>query len=278
MCRSILQGGRRCPFHSNRSMLALASAKQAAKRMEERITRDEDKLTQEELDARVVRLMEAWERVNTRMQQAIPQRNQEKATQVIEGLNPIKVPHPTLAPTITEERINSMSWDEVVDLAATLDDDPEAAEKLEELVDRREAQELGQLDEDFEVPENRLTPVMGEDPVLNPAARAYRKLSRHERAREEYETYVYSQYQNCVSELSFLVNKEGAAKNIDELSLFTGPISQVKKYASEELQAWFARNGRQTLGSYRYAMYQWSSDADAARRVRLEGFDNVAQV
>ncbi|MFK0085552.1 hypothetical protein [Glutamicibacter sp. NPDC090743] len=259
-------------------MLALASAKQAAKRMEERIAKVEDKLTQQELDARVVRLVEAWERVSIRMQQAIPERNQTKKEGTHEGLNPVKAPHPTAAPTITEERIDSMSWDEVAEFASTLGDDPEAAEKLEELVDRREARELGEVEVDLDEPDQRLTPVMGEDPVLNPAARAYRKLTPHERAREEYETYVYSQYQNCVSELSFLVNKEGQAKNIDEMSLFTGPISRVKKYASEELQAWFARNGRQTLGSYRYAMYQWDSDADAARRVRLEGFDNVAQV
>ncbi|WP_337446780.1 hypothetical protein [Glutamicibacter nicotianae] len=261
-------------------MLALASAKQAAKRMEERITRDEDKLSQEELDARVSRLMEAWERVSTRMQTAIPAHNQEKTAPAPEGLDPIKSPHPSMAPALKKKGIDSMSWDEVADLASTLGDDPEAAEVLEELVNEREARELGELDDESFQPEpTDYSEFLGSDnQIENPAARPYRNLTAREQAREEYETYLYSQYHNCTSELSYLLNKEGVAKNIDELSLFSGPISRVKKYATEELQAWFALNGRQTLGSYRYARFGWASDADAARRVRLEGFDNVAHI
>ncbi|WP_461634883.1 hypothetical protein [Glutamicibacter soli] len=262
-------------------MLALASAKQAAKRMEERITRDEDKLSQGELDARVSRLMEAWERVSTRMQAAIPAHNQEKTTPDPEGLNPIKSPHPSMAPALKQKGIDSMSWDEVADLASTLGDDPEAAEVLEELVNEREARELGEPYEEPFLPDEptNYTEFLGSDnQIENPAVRPYRKLTAREQAREEYESYLYAQYHNCTSELSYLLNKEGVANNIDELSLFSGPISRVKKYATEELQAWFALNGRHTLGSYRYGRFGWASDAEAARRVRLEGFENVAHI
>jgi hypothetical protein len=105
-----------------------------------------------------------------------------------------------------------------------------------------------------------------------------RRLTPHEVAREEYDHYVCAKYRQCESELSFLLNKEGIAKGIDSFSLFSGPVSRVKKYGSEELKAWFAINGRHTLGSFRHAMYGWHSDAKAAQNVRLEGFENVAHI
>ena len=73
-----------------------------------------------------------------------------------------------------------------------------------------------------------------------------------------------------------MVNEEGARKGIDDFSLFSGPVSRVKKYGSEELQSWFANNGRHTLASYRHQMYGWAQDAKAAHNARMEDFDNVA--
>ncbi|WP_426004882.1 hypothetical protein ACPFL9_20470 [Paenarthrobacter sp. NyZ202] len=154
---------------------------------------------------------------------------------------------------------------------STYGDDPEALEKLQLLVEEREARE------DADVWGTGTAPTVGEgDTITNPTQRKERKLTPHEVAREKYDHYVYSQYRRCESELSFMVNKEGQAKGIDSFSLFSGPVSRVKKYGSEELQAWFAANGRHTLGSFRHAMFGWASDANAARNARLEGFENVA--
>jgi len=54
-----------------------------------------------------------------------------------------------------------------------------------------------------------------------------------------------------------------AARGIDERSLFTGPESRVRKYASPELIEWFASHPRPTRVS-------WFGSA-AARRAHLAG-------
>lgn len=75
-------------------------------------------------------------------------------------------------------------------------DDPEAMEKLEELVDAREAEEGGQDNDSsaWQEPE----PPYGEGGyVSNPTLRPTRRVTSHEVAREEYDNYVYSQYAKC---------------------------------------------------------------------------------
>lgn len=52
-------------------------------------------------------------------------------------------------------------------------------------------------------------------------------------------------------------------------------MSWVKKYGSEELNAWFAVNGRHTLASFRYGMFGWSSDDKASYRNRTQGWEHA---
>lgn len=51
-----------------------------------------------------------------------------------------------------------------------------------------------------------------------------------------------------------LLSPVGKAQGIDARTLFTGPSNRVAAYASEELQEFFAANGRMTRGDYRRAM------------------------
>lgn len=280
MCRSKAQGGRRCPYHSHPGVNALWSARQAAERMATRLERAEARgLPDGPLQRRTEKLINAHERVCQREQALTADAGAPQTG--VGSHRPLGPAKPTAADSITAERVNSMTWDEVSSFSNELGDDPEAWEKLEALVNEREAHEAEQEarahDEEFKA---LLSNVRngGDDPVSNPAARFNRKLTPHERVREEYECYVASQYFKAEEEVGFMLNKEGRAKGIDAYSLFSGPISRARKYGSEELQAWFGRNGRQTLVSYRYGALGWGSDAKAAARSRVEGFEHVANV
>lgn len=288
MCRAKGPYFRRCPYHRNPAVMAIASAKQSTQRLQARL----EKLEGEGADDRklkrgVDRLCDAYERLGEREQATIPALNQEKGEPPEPGApTPLPPPRLSAADSITAETIERLSWDEVAEMAGGLWDDPEAAEKLEILVNEREARESqGGADstgwpggaDSTGWPGGTATAEQS-DWVSDPTARPNRKLTPHEIAREQYESYVYAQHARMESELSFHLNAEGNRKRIDTLSLFSGPVSRVKKYGSEELQSWFARNGRETLASFRHGLFGWNSDAKAARNSRLESFDNVAHV
>lgn len=277
---------RRCPYHDNPHVAAVANAKTSIRRLEGRLDRLENESAPSgKLDRAVERLNTAYERLGTREQLAIPStgRTGVKAPLGTDAEDETKThqvlaePQPSAADGLTSESIRNLSWDEVSDLFGRYSHDPEAMEKLELLVDEREAAESGPENDSSQWQQS--TPPVGEgDIVTNPTLRPQRKLTPHEVAREEYDSYVYSQYARCESELSFMVNQQGQAKGIDGFSLFTGPVSRAKKYGTEEMQAWFANNGRHTLGSFRHGLFGWASDYKAARNARLEGFDHVAHV
>lgn len=48
-----------------------------------------------------------------------------------------------------------------------------------------------------------------------------------------------------------LLSRAGKAAGVDPRTLFYGPEARARKYASEELNAWFDRHGRLTLSEYR---------------------------
>lgn len=296
MCRASTDknGGRRCPYHSNPKVMALASAKQAADRMFGRLEASQDKLTQDQYDQRFQKLMDSYERVQQRAQEC-PQGLAQAPAPADGSPRPERLsePAPTLADTLNSESVKDLSWSEMAEIAEVVKDDPEAAAKLETLIDEKESYEIAQAKQSEDLATRRQAeadekvrqlwasaPVEEavNDTTANPAARTERKLTPHERAREEYDNYVYSQYAKCSEQLSFTLNEEGRAKGIDDMSLFSGSAARVKKYGSEELQAWFAANGRHTLGSFRHGMFGWASDHKAARTAKNKGFENVAHV
>lgn len=279
MCRSKDQGGRRCPHHNAPEVRSLTSARQAARRMELRVTQaDASGISNEKLSKRVEKLINAHERVSQR-EQAVTSLGLGGHRTGAEGRQAVGPAKPSQADGITAERITAMPWDQVAALSAELGDDPEAWDKLSTLVEEREAREAQEKARRDEVNAwIRGGSTGGSDPVTNPAARASRRLSLREQSREEYENYVAGQYFAAEDEIGFLLNSEGRSKGIDAYSLFSGPVSRVKKYGSEELQSWFARNGRHTLSSFRHTLMGWGSDHKAAENARIEDFPHVAHV
>lgn len=67
----------------------------------------------------------------------------------------------------------------------------------------------------------------------------------------------------------YMVTREGLAAGVTALSLFTGPESRVRRYASPELREWFDQHGRPTLDEYKAELL----DPTSARRMREQRGD-----
>lgn len=61
-------------------------------------------------------------------------------------------------------------------------------------------------------------------------------------------------------------NQLGERMNVDDRALFSGPVSRVKKYASEELLQWFEENGRTSFDEWVAQLLGNTSAAQAARK------------
>ncbi|GAA4599974.1 hypothetical protein GCM10023194_81020 [Planotetraspora phitsanulokensis] len=68
-----------------------------------------------------------------------------------------------------------------------------------------------------------------------------------------------------------LLNAEGRAARVSDLSLFSGPASRARKYASEELLRWWADHPRLTLTEFRAQWLGRQADRDAAAQIRAGG-------
>lgn len=80
---------------------------------------------------------------------------------------------------------------------------------------------------------------------------AARRKYRRESANQEYRDEVYRQ--TLLAEAAtngYMLNREGKARDIDPVSLFTGPEQRVRKYASPELIEWFENHPRPTRASW----------------------------
>jgi hypothetical protein len=96
------------------------------------------------------------------------------------------------------------------------------------------------------------------------AARGERARRRREDAEREYRDEVYRQWRAAEAATNgYMLNRAGLREGIDERSLFAGPESRVRKYASPELIEWFESHPRPTRVS-------WFGSA-AARRTHLAG-------
>ena len=113
-------------------------------------------------------------------------------------------------------------------------------------------------------------------PLTNPARRPVRRLSPEQVCREEYDAHMRDSYARAENDCrGVLLNREGLAASVDPTSLFCGPASRVRKYGSEELRTWFARNGRITFGEWKYNWFGRESDRKAARGARYESLGEV---
>jgi hypothetical protein len=95
-------------------------------------------------------------------------------------------------------------------------------------------------------------------------ARKERARRRYQERETEYKDEVYRQWLSAEAATNgYMVNKAGQRAGIDERTLFTGPESRVRKYASPELIEYFESHPRPTRAS-------WFGSAQS-RRAHLAG-------
>lgn len=83
------------------------------------------------------------------------------------------------------------------------------------------------------------------------AARVDRAKRRRQNAEQEYRDEVYRQWLAAEAATNgYMLNPAGRRSGIDERSLFVGPESRVRKYASPELIDWFESHPRPTRASW----------------------------
>lgn len=81
--------------------------------------------------------------------------------------------------------------------------------------------------------------------IMDAAFETYRMM------RADFELLRHSRFLRAHTELrGELLNTAGRSSNIDPASLFLGPWARVERYASEELQGWFAQHGRLTVEEF----------------------------
>jgi hypothetical protein len=92
-----------------------------------------------------------------------------------------------------------------------------------------------------------------------PTAGSERARRRRQDAEQEYRDEVYRQWLAAEAATNgFMLSQAGRYQGIDERSLFAGPESRVRKYASAELIEWFESHPRPTRVS-------WFGSASARR-------------
>ncbi len=193
-------------------------------------------------------------------------------------------PPAALAPTAAAAKDFSLaaltkhSEDELMDMVGKYGDDPDALDSIFAAIDHK-------AEMDVPVPDNvaiwgDASAYLDPTPGTNPARRVERKLSRDEQAGEEFDAYVSTSYARALDStagnfISRKMAEEAKRRGITSESLFTGPVATAKKFASEELIAYWEEHGRQTFTSYRYHMFHAPSDAKAAEVVRRSGFQGT---
>jgi hypothetical protein len=163
-------------------------------------------------------------------------------------------------PAAQDQIMATLEWRE--DLAAARDVDI-AAHEQQRHAERERAWSVAADTEDA-------------SPLTNPARRPVRRLSPDQACREEYDSFVRDSYVFAENDCrGAMLNRDGIAASINPSSLFCGPASRVRKYASEELRTWFARNGRITYGEWKYNWFGRESDRKAARNARYQSLGEV---
>ncbi|GIG63635.1 hypothetical protein Lfu02_80070 [Longispora fulva] len=97
--------------------------------------------------------------------------------------------------------------------------------------------------------------------------------TREQTVRRLYDEWVALQYIEAENHTrGHLLSRAGEAAGIDPLSLFSGTTARARKYASEDLQRFWAEQApRQTLTEFRAALLNRDADVVAAARTRMQG-------
>jgi hypothetical protein len=204
-------------------------------------------------------------------------------------------PAPSRIDEFTDESMVDKTDDELWEIARTLHYDPEAQDRVWDIIDRRtearndaaalasfeEYQADGPMDWNVvDVPEGESgheVPDLTDAEMFRMYAAAGAAKTPEEQCRDAYEQYNAAQYSRALEECSgVLLNAKGKAKKVDSYSLFQGNVNTAKAYASEELQAWWRSNGRRTYAAFRFSYLGNDRDRGAWERASREDFANVA--
>ncbi len=196
---------------------------------------------------------------------------------------------PSRAAEFTPAASVDLTDDQLLAACAELVDDPAAQEQIVATLEWREEMERQR---DAELAEHRAqrereralaweAAVAADDasPLTNPARRPARRLSLDQVCREEYDAHVHLAYLTAETDCrGQLLTREAQAAGIHPITLFSGPASRARKYASEELRSWWARHGRMTYVEWRHAWMSRESDRKAAATARAQSLGEVAMV
>lgn len=288
MCRALARGGRRCPYHSDERIMSMYSAQTSVRRWERKLDASEQSNDDQKMDHALDKLGAAMVRLRDREQARAGTSVSMQPPQDTPATFSVGEPHPTRAGRYTTESVAAMSWDELADEHSRLHSDPAAQDRLEELMDEREAnerEEIGRYEDDpHTVAGEREAAYQelgwdasaGDDAMYGNSAR---QISKTEEAQERYFEYVCAQHDRAEKATNgFMVTAEGRAKGYDGFTLFRSNTATIKKYGTPELQGFFAVHGRHTLGSFRWGMYHWQSDQKAYERYQAEDYGHAPMV
>lgn len=174
--------------------------------------------------------------------------------------------------------LSKHSEDELMEMVGKYGDDPDALDAIFAAIDHKA--EMGVVAPAEENIWGDASAFMDASPASNPARRPARKLSRDEQVAEEFDAYVSTSYARALDAtagnfISRAMEAEAKRRGITSEDLFTGPVATARKFASEELIAYWEEHGRQTFTSYRYHMFHMPADAKAAEVVRRAGFQGT---
>lgn len=203
------------------------------------------------------------------------------------------LPPATIADDITLQSTAHMSDDQLVEMLTAKGDDPEAIDKILDVMDQREAtahdwtkwKAADNAAADAFDEEAHRASFGGVDDLFftdtssrtNPAKKATRGLTKDQEVEEQYYAYNLSQRAKALEDTNGNFFNAAGRKafrdgKITEELLFEGQVARAKKYASEEMIQWWEENGRQSKGSFRYNALQRPSDRWYRDVVHSNGF------
>ncbi|ASR83601.1 capsid maturation protease [Arthrobacter phage LiSara] len=182
----------------------------------------------------------------------------------------------------TLDNTRHLSDDELDALIIEHSEDPDALDNVLEVIDQRDA-ERNMWGKSPDTQPAKYSTVAYDDPSpkTNPAKMKARNLDREEQVAEQFDAYVATQYARALEYTAgnFLNAKhaaEAASRGLTSETIFLVPGKTAKKFASEELIAFWEENGRHSYTSYRYQMFNMPSDRSAAETVRRLGWQGKA--
>jgi hypothetical protein len=170
-------------------------------------------------------------------------------------------PPAAATPTAAKTRDFSMaaltrhSEDELMDMVGQYADDPDALDAIFAAIDHKA--EVGVATHFDDLPDTAGdTSVWGDaslyldkSPATNPVKRTERKLSRDEQVGEEFDAYVSTSYARALDYtagnfIKASMKEEAKRRGYSSgEALFTGPVAVARKFASEELIAYWSSTG-----------------------------------